>query len=101
MTRLLAVASVVVTCLASPNAWAASDDAWAAFRADVEAKCLAASAAVLDDAQAVVDPFGSARFGLALLTGRPIGGTGTASVICVYDKVEKTAEIGGELPEPS
>jgi hypothetical protein len=100
MTRLLAAASVVV-CMASPSAEAASDEAWAAFRADVEAKCLAASAAVLDDAQAVVDPFGSARFGLALLKGRPIGGTGTASVICVYDKVEKTAEIGGELPEPS
>ena len=81
-----------------PGAQAASDDAWAAFRADVEAKCLAAGAELLDDAHAVVDPFGSARFGLAFLTGRPKGGAGTASVICVYDQQAMAVEVGGELP---
>ena len=97
MTRFL-VAAACVACIFPPGARAASDGAWAAFRADVEAKCLAAGAPLLEDARAVVDPFGSPRFGLALLTGQPKGGAGTASVICVYDKEAKTAEVGGELP---
>jgi hypothetical protein len=89
---------VVAGALAGP-ALAASDDAWEAFRADVEAKCLAAAEPLFQTATATVDPFGSASYGLALVTGPAKGATETTiSAICVFDKQAKTVEIGGELP---
>jgi hypothetical protein len=81
-----------------PNAIAATEEEWAAFRADVEAKCLEAAAPLFETATAVVDPFGSPSFGLALIRGQARGADVEVSVICVYDKVAKTVEIGGELP---
>ncbi len=77
---------------------AATEQEWAAFRADVSAKCLAAAEPLFETATAVVDPFGSERFGLALIEGKARGAAVTIRAICVYDKVAKTAEIGGELP---
>ncbi len=45
--------------------------------------------------------FGSESYGLALLTGPAKGAEEkTISAICVYDKHDKTVEIGGELPGP-
>lgn len=82
-------------------ALAASDDAWEAFRADVEAKCLAAAEPLFASATAEVDPFGSESYGLALLTGPAKGAEETTiRAICVYDKQAKTVELGGELPAP-
>lgn len=83
------------------TALAASDDAWDAFRADVEAKCLAAAEPLFASASAIaeVDPFGSESYGLALVTGPARGAEETTiRAICVYDKQAKTVEIGGELP---
>ncbi|WP_438749576.1 hypothetical protein [Pararhizobium sp. O133] len=78
---------------------ASSDDAWEAMRADVSAKCLEAAAGSIETPQAVVDPFGSESFGLALVSGKPKGAEGRISQICVYNKQTKAVELGGELTE--
>lgn len=77
---------------------ASSDDAWEAFRADVETQCLAAAEPMFETATATVDPFGSESYGLALVRGTARGADAEIMAICVYDKQAKTVEIGGELP---
>jgi len=77
-------------------AHAASGDAWAEFATEVEQNCIEASTDFFTDATAVVDPFGSESYGLAIVSGETPAGT-TASLICVFDKQAKTVEIGGEL----
>ena len=95
----MAAALIAVAGAVAGPALAASDDAWEAFRADVSTKCLAAAEPLFETAEATVDPFGSASYGLALVTGPAKGATETTiSAICVYDKQAKTVEIGGELP---
>jgi len=96
MKLTLCAASLAMMAVAP--AFAASDDAWAQFRADVEAACLAAAEPMFGTAAARVDPFGSENYGLALITGTPKGIEGEIAAICVYDKKTKAAEIGGELP---
>lgn len=94
--------TVVIAVLAGllPSAAAASsDDAWAAMRTDVSAKCLKAAAGSIEKPKAVVDPFGSESFGLALVSGKPKGAKGKITQICVYNKQTKTVELGGELTE--
>lgn len=78
---------------------ASSDDAWEAMRADVSAKCLEVAAGSIETPQAVVDPFGSQSFGLALVSGKQKGAEGRISQICVYNKQTKSVELGGELTE--
>ena len=90
------IAIIAITLATATSAWAASDDAWAEFAAEVDQSCVAASAGLLTDATAVVDPFGSESFGLAIVTGT-VGEGVSASVICVFDKQTKAVEIGGEL----
>ena len=82
---------------AASTAFASSDDAWKQFAADVEAKCKEAATPSIEDAKAIVDPFGSEHFGLALVTGKPKGANGFVTHICVYDKQSKAAEIGSEF----
>ena len=67
-------------------AHASSDDAWAAFRADVRAKCLAA-APDMRSPTVVVHPLGTDTHGIAVLIA------GTDKRICVYDKHSKTVEL--------
>ena len=91
----------LITCLAITlvtvtGASASSDDAWAAFAAEVEQGCLAATGELFTEATATVDPFGSESYGLAIVTGTTSAGT-TASTICVFDKQTKAVQIGGEL----
>lgn len=91
---------VLAACLASLAALpaaASSGDAWQEFAADVQAKCLAASKDLLEDAKAVVDPTGSEHFGLAIMTGKAKGPDTAVSHICVYDKKSKAVELGSEL----
>ncbi len=92
------VALLAVGLLPSVAA-ASSDDAWAAMRTDVSAKCLKAAAGSIEKPKAVVDPFGSESFGLALVSGKPKGAKGKITQICVYNKQTKTVELGGELTE--
>jgi len=75
-------------------AQASTDKAWDTFRADVASRCERAAADQLDDIQISVDPFGSAHYGLALLNGTEHGADVSRSLICVYDKQEKTVELG-------
>ncbi|MDK1488894.1 hypothetical protein QN219_02315 [Sinorhizobium sp. 7-81] len=82
--------------LAAGAAHASSGDAWEEFRADVSAKCIAAAES-LEDISAVVDPFGTESYGLALISGKPKAGDGFVTQICVYDKQTKAVELGGEI----
>ena len=85
--------------LAAGAARASSDTAWADFAAEVKTKCTAATGATLTAPRAVVDPFGSQHFGMAVVTGNlKAAPKRQASMICVFDKRTKTVEIGGELP---
>ena len=95
--RPLIVATGFALILAVP-AHAASDDAWEAFRSDVETACLAAAESLFEVPQVRVDPFGSESYGLALVTGKARGADAEIAAICVFDKQTKAVEIGGELP---
>jgi hypothetical protein len=95
VAAIVAVAAVVVLV---QRARAASDDAWAEFRHDVETKCLEAAQPMFETASATVDPFGSESYGLALIEGKAVGADAQIASICVYDKQDMTVEIGGELP---
>lgn len=92
---VLASAFLAVT---GGSALASSDDAWEAFRKDVETACLAAAEPLIARPAARVDPFGSESYGLALVTGPAKGADVEIAAICVYDKKTKAVEIGGELP---
>ncbi|ANL33351.1 MULTISPECIES: hypothetical protein [Rhizobium] len=77
-------------------AQASSEEAWKQLAADVDAKCRQAAVA-LEKPAAAVDPFGTSRYGLALVTGKPKGAKEFVAQICVYDKQTKTVEIGSEM----
>ncbi len=89
-----------VTCgllFGAQGAFAASDEAWDAFRADVQDKCLAQGAQTLESPAIVVDPFGSESYGMALMTGMEKDTTNVRSVLCVYDKQSKAVQLSGPL----
>lgn len=85
---------VLASCL---PAFASSDDAWQEFAAEVREKCLAAAEPALEKPAIAVDPFGSERFGLAILSGKAKGADATVSYVCVMDKQTRTVELGSEL----
>lgn len=97
----IAFTTLLSVSLLPALAFASSDAAWEEMRADVSTKCLAAAADSIETAKAVVDPFGSDSFGLALISGKPKGAEGKITRICVYDKQTKTVELGGELTDES
>ena len=84
--------------LAANAAQAATPEAWNEFQQAVAEACLAKAEPLFETAAAIVDPFGSESYGLALIQGKARGADAEIAAICVYDKVEKVAEIGGELP---
>jgi hypothetical protein len=91
------LAATAITLVTIGSASAASGDAWAEFAAEVEQACLAATDGVFTEPSAVVDPFGSESYGLAIVSGTfPSGGEG--SIVCVFNKQTKAVEVGGELP---
>jgi hypothetical protein len=92
------VALILLVCATSAvTAQAASDDAWTTFQADVGKACVAASKDLIENGRAVVDPFGSQSYGLAVVTGKAKGAKVRISTICAYDKKTKKAEVGGEI----
>lgn len=95
MSKSVSLALVVM--LMAGTAHASSDDSWEAFAKDVEQKCLAAAKGSIDAPRAIVDPFGSERFGLAVVTGKAKGAKVRVSHICVMDKRTKAVELGSEL----
>jgi len=82
---------------AASAAHASSDDAWGTFRADVSKACVAAAKGLIQNGKALVDDFGSEKYGMAVVSGKAVGAKVTISTICVYDKKTKKAEIGGEI----
>ena len=86
MVRLVLAAALALSVPAA--AFASSPDAWEAFRADVKAKCLAAAqGAGMKSPEVLVHPFGTERYGLAVLR------EGADKRICVYGKQTKTVEL--------
>lgn len=51
---------------------------------------------MLENAQAIVDPFGSESYGLAIVSGE-VGEGQAAAIVCVFDKQSKAVRVGGEL----
>ncbi|OHV76049.1 hypothetical protein [Rhizobium sp. LCM 4573] len=85
--------------VSAQTANASSGEAWAEFEKTVEEKCLAAASGMIENPEAVVDPFGSERFGLAIVTGKAVGADARISHICVMDKQTQAVELGSELGE--
>ena len=90
------LAACIASLIALPAA-ASSGDAWKEFSAEVQARCLGAIEGVMEKPKIVVDPFGSQSYGLAIIKGKAKGTKTEISQICVFDKKNKTVEIGGEL----
>lgn len=88
--------AITIALLGALPAFASSDDAWAEFAAKVEKSCVSAISGMLENAKAVVDPFGSESYGLAIVTGTVATGQ-PAAIDCVFDKQAKAVQIGGEL----
>ena len=97
-----ALSAVAATAGFAAPALASSEDAWAAFRADVRTAC-EALADVPEGATAsyAVNPFGSESYGAALVTVTLRDGSADR-MVCIYDKQAKTAEMTapfGEMPD--
>lgn len=93
MLRQFAIAAITLGAIGTAHA--ASGDAWEEFRTEVEQGCIAATAQILTDATAIVDPFGTESYGVAIVTGDTADGS--KSILCVMDKQTRAFEIGGEL----
>ncbi|MFC6489550.1 hypothetical protein [Nitratireductor sp. GCM10026969] len=91
----LRISATSLFLLAASAVSAASPEAWEAFRADIEGKCLAATT-TLEDKTAWVDPFGTESYGIAVVTGRSRYADGRQFAVCVYDKATKTVETLSE-----
>ncbi len=96
MLRLLTPA--LIALLALPAA-ASSEGAWEAFRAEVDSACRALITAP-SEPMVEVEPFGSASYGVALITlALPEGAS--ERYACIFDKQSKAAELAGPFPEPA
>jgi hypothetical protein len=97
------LANVVIVLSLGQSANASSDDAWASFRADVARACTIEAKKRYTDPIVVVDPYGSSSFSVALVYARLPGPKGAppppglATVVCIYDKKMKKAELSGEF----
>lgn len=96
MSRFLLVFTLAFA--ASTAVYASSDTAWEDFARDVSQKCLKAAEGSLEKPSIVLDPFGTESSGVAILNGKAAGADATVSYFCVYNKQDKTAQIGSELP---
>ena len=81
-----ATRTTIVLAAVATAAHASSPDAWAGFRAEVKARCLAGAADMRSPA-VVVHPVGTQTHGIAVLIA------GTDKRICIYDKRSKAVEL--------
>ena len=81
---------ILLPLLAANPALANGEASWEAFRLKVDAAC---RALVQDPGEVAVEvnPFGSERFGAALVTLTTE--YGTDRMVCIYDKAKRTAEL--------
>lgn len=95
--RILFLAAATLAIGATTPAFASSSDAWGDFRADVKAKCVAALPEKLRNEAVFVDEFGTEKYGIALISGRPAKEKVRVTFACVYDKQAKTAQVTGSI----
>lgn len=94
MLKKSAITAAALTLLNVIPAAASSDGAWQQMRADISTKCLAQQKKFGSAGKTAIEvnPFGSDRFGVAILTTKlKVGGTERA--VCIYDKTAKTVEL--------
>lgn len=94
------ITSALVAALIASSvtvAHASSDDAWSSFQAEVAKACVTAAKGLIENGKALVDPFGSQSYGLAVVSGKAVGAKVTISTVCAFDKKTRKAEIGGEI----
>lgn len=88
MTPIRSLALLVLAAAAPVAAHASSPDAWAAFRQDVQDRCVAAGREKgMTAPSTIVHPFGTSSYGVAVLV------EGKDKRICIYDKRAKTVEL--------
>jgi hypothetical protein len=99
----LLLSSLTLVLAVVQAAAASSDDAWASFRTDVSHACTVEAKKHYTGPVVVVDPYGSTSYGVALIYARLAGAKGAtpppglATVVCIYDKKTKKAELSGEF----
>lgn len=90
---LAALFAAPLAIVAAGPALSSSEEAWAEFRASVEAECGKLVEAPPDASTEIeVNPFGSESYGAALVTVTLADGSADR-MICVYDKQARTAEL--------
>ena len=96
MSRTPIIAALIaapVAIAAALPALSSSEDAWAEFRASVQAECGKLVDAPADASTRIeVNPFGSETYGAALVTVTLADGSADR-MICIYDKQAQTAEL--------
>ncbi len=94
MSRIITtLVAAPVAILAAGAALSSSDEAWAEFRASVQAECGKLVQAPKDATTDIeVNPFGSDSYGAALVTVTLADGTADR-MVCIYDKQGKAAEL--------
>lgn len=90
----LSVLALSLFAMSGSHAVGSTSEAWKEFGHTVETACRAAAAKQMTVGAVRIDPFGTADYGLAVLTA---AGDGGADHVCIYDKAKGTAEIGGPL----
>lgn len=92
----------IALTMATGAAHASSDEAWEAFRAEVEQACTAlAEVPEGGELTVEVNPFGSESYGVALVSVTVPGMEDDAPaaaadrMVCIFDKQTKAAEITG------
>ena len=80
-------------------AHASSPDAWNEFRDTVQAKCVAAASNAMTVSHIQVDPYGSEKYGIAILTGKEKGSDEISHAVCIFEKQTEHAEIGTMMPK--
>ncbi len=78
--------------LVAAPALASSEEEWLKFRENVSTACLAL-AGELASPEIEVNPFGSATYGVALITTAPTDGSAPETYACIYGKADGTAEL--------
>lgn len=81
----------VTVLIAAAPAIASTDDAWAAMHADIKDKCIALAPPGASH-KIEINPFGSERFGAAIVTTTMQDGSAERA-ICIYEKQSQTAEM--------
>lgn len=93
LKTLIPAVALPLAVVAALPAFSSSEDAWEAFRASVEAECgKLVEAPEGATTEIEVNPFGSERFGAAIVTVTLADETADR-MVCIYDKEAGTAEL--------